>query len=76
VIEVQEHIQLQVGTKIAFYEKCSDTGVTLSPSLQQPLALKSNGKPNLCKLQRLCAAQYVRGSSMFSVRVSMLWNVV
>jgi hypothetical protein len=50
VIKVQEHIQFQVGTEIAFYEKCSDTGVTLSPSLQQPLALKPNGKPNLCKL--------------------------
>jgi hypothetical protein len=48
VIKVQERIQLQVGTEIAFYEKCSDTGVTLSPSLQQVLALKSNGKPNLC----------------------------
>jgi hypothetical protein len=44
VAEVQGHIQLQLGTEIVFYEKCGDTGVTLSPSLQQPLALKSNGK--------------------------------
>jgi len=76
VIEVQEHIQLQVGTEIAFYENCSDTAVTLSPSLQQPLALKSNGKPNLYKLQRQCATEYLWGSSIFSMTVSILWNVV
>jgi len=76
VIEVQEHIQLQVGNEIAFYEKCSDMGVTLSPSLQQALTLKPNGKPNLCKLQRLCAAEYLWGSSIFSMPVTILWSVV
>lgn len=63
-------------TEIVFYEKCGDTGVTLSPNLQQPLALKSNGKPNLCKLQRLCATEYLWSRSIFSMPVSILWNVV
>ena len=80
VIKVQEHVHLQVGTEIAFYEKCNDTGVTLSPSLQQPLALKSNGKPNLCNITKavcnsissgqqyiFCACQHIVEGSMTPV---------
>ena len=76
MVEGQEHIKLQVGTEIECYEQYSDTGVTLSPSLQQALALKANGKLNLSKLQRLCANEYLWGSRIFLMPVSILWNVV